>query len=444
MKIAHLIAVVDPSGRRLLVDRNTGALPEIRAPAVASGEVAEFIALVQRQLRLPVYMLRCLRRHTDPRGRDTRSQIHLLEAAGPLERASRAYRIIDRADITPFAVSPRGELFDLGHAMRPRAGNRPWWKAGFAAAAVRWLEQTADRLGAGRVLRVEQLRSWEIAWLARVTAERATWYFKCSPAPLNVEADVIDLLMRIAPDHVPHLVARYRAGSGFLMDAYSEPTLEARRAPSAWIEAAAQFGRLQLDASGAVDRFIARGIPPLDLTDIEADIGALRDEPMRVTRTLAGLSDHHLQRLHHAWPRLSGLIAELNVANLPVSIDHGDLWAPNILSGKNNARFLDWSDATIGCPFFSTLPLLMAEGIAVPMSRDPRLRNHMRDAYLEPWQQRLGRGVALQAWKMAQPIAALHMASIYLRRILPLVDTELEIYRTLGWFVRLALRQRMF
>jgi len=444
VKITHLIAVVDASGRRLLVDRNTGALPEIRAPAVTSGEVAGFVALVRQQLGLPVYVLRCLQRRTDPRTRETRSQIHLLEAVGPLENASRAYRIVDRASIKPFAISPRGELFDLSRAMRPRLGDRRWWKAGFAAAAVRWLEQTASRLGVGRVLRVEQLRSWEIAWLARVTAQRATWYFKCSPAPLDVEADVIDLLMRIAPDRVPHLVARYRAGSGFLMQAYSEPTLTARRAPSAWIESAAQFGRLQLDASGAVDRFIARGIPKFDLADLEVDIHALLDEPMSATPALAGLSDHHLQRLHNAWPRLSGVIAELHAANLPLSIDHGDLWAPNILFGNDSARFLDWSDATIGCPFFSTLPLLMAEDIAGPMSRDPRLRSHMRDAYLEPWQQRLGRATALQAWKMAQPLGALHLVSIYLRRILPLVDTELHIYRTLGWFVRLALRQRMF
>jgi fructosamine-3-kinase len=439
-KIAHIVAVVDASGDRLLVDRSSGALPEVRAPPVVSGDVGEFCRSVHRHLGMPVYALRCLRNEIDPGTGAPRHQVHLVESACPLDAASRSWRAVDCAQIKPFAIPPHGGIFDPVQAMQWRAGDRPWWQAGFAQASRGWLEETAPILGAGRILAVEHLRSWEIAWLVRVTTEHGAWYLKCSPAPLDIEADVIERLTQLQPKRVPRLVARYRAGSGFLMPAYPEPLLTACDEPAAWIASAAEYARLQVAAIDAAGDLVASGVPLRTSADLQTGIGELFSNRMNSTRRLAGIRDDELGTLRNLLPRVTEMIRELDCFDLPLTIDHGDLWAPNILVGADGPRFLDWSDASISQPFFSMLPLLSAGGITAPLRHDPRLRTHMRQAYLQPWKQLLGKRSLMRAWKIARPLAALHLAADYLQRILPLVETEHQVYGTLAWFLRLALR----
>jgi len=440
--IRHIIVVVDASGGKTLIDRGSGALPEIRTPAVVSGNVAELCRSVHRQLGIPVYALRCLRNEIDPATDAPRHQVHLVESAGPLDAASTNWRAVDCSQIRPFAVPPDGSLFDLQHAMQPRPRDRPWWRAGFAQATRAWLEETISSLGAGRIRSVEPLRSWEIAWLARVTAEHGTWYLKCSPPPLNIEADVIGRLMLVQPDRVPHVAARYSAGSGFLMAAYSAPLLSSCDKPAAWVDAAAQFGRLQVAAIGAAQDFLDSGVPLRTSADLQAGISDLLGERIGSIQRLVGIEDDELDMLRDERPRFTDMIGELDRFKFPPSIDHGDLWAPNILVGAAGPRFLDWSDASVTQPLFSMLPLLSAGDITAPMRYDRHLRTHMRQAYLEPWKQLLGRRSLMRAWKIARPLAALHFATIYLDRILPLIETEHQVYDTLAWYLRLALRHR--
>lgn len=437
--IAHIV-VVDAAGDRVLVDRTSGALPTVRVPPVVSGDVRELCRTVQQLLGLPVYALRCLRNEIDPRTDTPRHQVYLLEAVRPLDAASAPWRAVESTQVKPFAIVPRDDVFDPVQAMRLRAGERPWWRPGFAQAALDWLKQRARTLGFGRVLAVEHLRCWEFSWLVRVATERDAWFLKCSPPPLDIEADVIERLAAIAPQRVPHMAARYRAGSGFLMAAYSDPLLTARNEPDDWLTTAAQYARLQIDAIGAREDFTARGVPLRTLPDLHTAISDLLGDGMNDMRRRAGLRDSELKALRDMQPRFGAMIEELDRFDIPLSIDHGDLWAPNVVMGPGGPRFLDWSDASVTHPFFSLLPLLSADGIAAPLRHDPNLRTRMRDAYLEPWQQLLGKRSLMRAWEIAQPLAGLHYAALYRQRILPLVDTESQVYGTLAWYLRLALR----
>jgi hypothetical protein len=437
--IAHVV-VVDAAGDRVLVDGKSGALPAVRVPPVVSGDVRELSRAVQQHLGLPVYALRCLRNEIDRRTGKPRHQVHLLEATRPLAAASPPWRAVECAQVKPFRIMPLGDIFDPMQAMRLRAGERPWWQPGFAQAALDWLKQRARTVGSGRVLAIEHLRCWEFSWLMRVATERDVWFLKCSPPPLDIEADVIERLAVIAPQRVPRLTARYRAGSGFLMAAYSEPLLSAGNEPDAWVTAAAQYARLQVDAIAARKDLVARGVPLRALPDLHAAVAELLGDQTSDIRRRAGLRDNDLRTLRDMRPRFRAMIEELDRLDIPLSIDHGDLWAPNVIMGRNGPRFLDWSDASITHPFFSMLPLLSADDISVPLRRDPNLRTRMRDAYLPPWQQLLGKSSLARAWKIAQPLAALHYAAHYMQTILPLVDTDTRTYGTLGWFLRLALR----
>jgi len=440
--IAHILVVVDASGDRLLVDRASGMLPVVRAPPVSSGEVAELNRSAHQLLGNPVFALRCLQNDINPTTRKPRHQVHLLESVRPLEAASSSWRAVDCEQIKPFSITPHAAIFDPVQAMQRHAARRPWWQPGFAQASLGWLEQTAPAIGAGRVTAVEQLRCWEFAWLVRVTTEQGSWYLKCSPPPLDIEADIVERLAEIRPQNVPHLAARYRAGSGFLMPAYSGPLLSACDRPAAWIDTAAEFARLQVSAIDATSDLVARGVPRRTSADLHAGIAELFGGQMNDMQRRAGIRDNEIETLRDALPRFSEMIGELDRLGVPLSIDHGDLWAPNVIIGAGGPRFLDWSDASIGHPFFSMLPLLTADAITAPLERDPRLRTRMRQAYLEPWQRLLGTNSLLRAWKLARPLAALQLAASYCQRILPLVDTEHQVYRTLGWFLRLAIRYR--
>src|ERR1044071_9565887 len=99
--------------------------------------------------------------------------------------------------------------------------------------------------------------------------------------------------------------------------------------------------------------------------------------------------------------RFAAQCEQLAAYKLPATLTHEEVHENNVLLGDGRYVFTDWSDCSVGHPFFTMLVTLRAAAHWLHLDESgPELR-HMRDAYLEPWTRFAPRDELLQALALA-------------------------------------------
>ena len=113
--------------------------------------------------------------------------------------------------------------------------------------------------------------------------------------------------------------------------------------------------------------------------------GLLGDPEVLLVGQPAGLTHDQLRDLHALEDRYVGWCARLDAADIPPSIEHGDLHDGNVFVTSSGHAIFDWGDACVTHPFAGLLVALNA--IAYRFHLEPGAAElvRLRDAYLEPW-----------------------------------------------------------
>lgn len=196
-------------------------------------------------------------------------------------------------------------------------------------------------------------------------------------------------------------VVAHDAARGWLL------TLDAGRSlddlgnpPERWDEILPRYAELQRGETERAPRHLAAGVPDLGLARLPDRFDALLAHALP-------LEPGEVEAARRLAPRLEALVAELAGAGVGDTVDHADLHHRSVFADGERLRILDWGDASISHPFFTTVVtfhwLREAER---PPGGD--WLDRLRDAYLEPWgpglepafalAQRLGRLARALAW----------------------------------------------
>ncbi len=292
----------------------------------------------------------------------------------------------------------------------------PWALSGWRERAQRWIDARLGLLGlsaAGDVCEVK-IRPWSAVLRAPTTSGDV--YFKANLPALANEPALTGLLARIDPGHVLPVLAEEPA-EGWMLQADGGPTMRSRLGGDddldRWERMLGRYADLQVRACGHVDGLLAAGAPDRR----PAELRGLFERLVEAERALPASSetfsaDEHA-RLRGLATRVAERSAELEGFGIPMSIDHSDLHAGNVLAPGDGFVFFDWHEAAVTHPFFSMVVAMrwLAHNHAVQpgSAEDARLR----DAYLEAW--------------------AGHGSPGALRRVLDLALRVGPLTRALGW-----------
>jgi hypothetical protein len=130
------------------------------------------------------------------------------------------------------------------------------------------------------------------------------------------------------------------------------------------------YAEVQIAAAPAVERMIEAGVPDVRLPAF--------------VRQVHSLAASHPELEPHV-PEVEALVAELQAAGIPESVQHDDLHDGQIFLRDGHYRILDWGDSCVSHPFHSLTVTLRAGArkLGLPPGSPELLR--MRDAYLEPF-----------------------------------------------------------
>jgi len=210
-----------------------------------------------------------------------------------------------------------------------------------------------------------------------------------------------------------------------------------------WMRAADACARIQTDWAGRTAELEALGCPRRSLAWLEAEIDPLvNDEAALRVGLPDGLGEGEMVELRRGAPALRSACRELAGYGLPITIEHGDLWAENVIVAPEMSVLIDWEDAALAHPFFSpSLLLLSLEYTDALADAAGEARARIREVYLTPW-----RATSLvrnwpptrleAAFGLAQRLAMLYYAVQFRRFTLPRIETSWEVRSFTPFFAR--------
>lgn len=345
------------------------------------------------------------------------------------------------SEITGLPERQRQVLADwFAWLKRPAPPNRAgWYQPGWHAEARAWAEAALREAGSTPLGPAEQLRSWQRSAILRLPTAGGWAYFKAVPPMFGHEPALTATLAATDPARFPRPLAADPGRGWLLMRELAGPGLHELREVERWEEALRNFAEVQIASVSQVERLKAIGVPERRLEDLAERAGPLlADTAATLPGEPAGLSDEQRAQLAELAPRLRAYCAELASYGIPPALEHGDFWAGQVVVGESGYGFLDWSDSSIAHPFFSLLLFLVEVEDYFP--KEPGVRDRLRDAYLEPWTIFAPHARLVEAFELAQPLAALHHALAYHQVVLPNMELRWEMELMLPFYLKMLLR----
>jgi hypothetical protein len=315
------------------------------------------------------------------------------------------------------------QWFTERHSQQRRM--QPWQLEGWYTTAVGWINETLSG-----VSNVEQYATWCASSLLRVEADEGRYYFKSAPHFFHSEPVVTAALAEHFPGAIPRPVAVDEERGWMLLEDFGD----------------ALVGEMEVEHwDGALDTMLTLQRASLPILDALLGSGCIDRRPMVLAKQIAHfaegrleeLSNHTIDDLRAAVPRLQELCFDVAESKIPNTLVHGDFHAENVVIKDGRHLIFDWTDACIAHPFVDLATFFHNFG---PASTDTDLRHRMRDKYLLGWSDLIPLDEAVRLFERAEPLTAMHHAITY-RRILDALDPSerVEFTSALSWWVDNAL-----
>jgi hypothetical protein len=240
------------------------------------------------------------------------------------------------------------------------------------------------------------------------------------------------------PDQFP-AVRDFHTGYDLLMAAYTGQSLTETPKLDVWQKALAQYAGLQAEFASRLGELRTLGVPERGLDWIAAHIDPLLDDDGLLRCGTRPLNEDEITHLRDLRPRLHQAFEALHTYNIPLSLEHGDLWTGQIIVRPDGGYvFTDWSDSTITHPLFS-LPFFLAE-VDNELPGVPDARERLRETYLTPWTTFEPMPRLLEAYAHVNLLSPLFTTLQYAFDILPRMEIRWEMENMLAYNLRLLLR----
>ncbi len=282
--------------------------------------------------------------------------------------------------------------------------------------AVRvWIDAEIKKLG----YRVRSLEQWNGrigGVLLRVDTDGPSFWFKAVSDFNAREIGVAKLLAAKHPSLFPTVVASQPAWGAFLLEHIEGRELYECDDITIWRESAALLAEMQLDWVGQADDLLTAGAADLRADAMIAKLpgflnhidDAMARQPKTPPNTLLR-SD--LDELEGALYSLCGEVQSLPFAD---GLANADFSPHNTLITSRGAVFIDWAEACV------SLPLIAGEYLwnrmVVESPERASWQETLRQAYLDRWIKRYGKGPIERAAELLPAFSILAVAMFYHER----------------------------
>jgi hypothetical protein len=263
------------------------------------------------------------------------------------------------------------------------------------AAIEDWIRIHVQTIGP-----LEKIHERPWATVFRVPLADRNVFFKACASVQRFEPRLTAQLYGRWPDLVAEVLGYDEGRAWLLLGDAGVPIREFGNPPEAWLAVLPLYAELQIGEASHAHDHLAHGVRDLRIASLPARYQDLLQHDL----PLAGVE---IDRLRAFAGRFDELCGELKSQGLGETIQHDDLHMVNLFKRGNRFRLLDWGDASISHPFASLVVTFRFLEEFNKLPPTDRWFARLRDAYLEPWGNRLQStfGLALRIGTFAHAFA---------------------------------------
>ena len=271
----------------------------------------------------------------------------------------------------------------------PQTIQLPWEQPDWLEQATAWINAQVAKAGWHTTGPVELVHQRPWSTFAKIPTDHGIAYFKAPSPMFKFEATLTEALARWRPDVTVPLLA-FDLDRGWLLSSDAGVTLRSlTQAPDQidhWLKLLPRYVEFQIEMADRVPELLALGLPDRRLAVLPHLYNQLLEDKENLLIGLeGGLTPEEYQRLLDLRPHYANQCAQLAAYGLPETLTHEEIHENNVLFRDGHYTFTDWSDCSVGHPFFSMLVTLRSIAHWLKLDEDGPDVRKVRDAYLEPW-----------------------------------------------------------
>jgi len=428
-------------GDALLVLRSPRGfrLPELRIPRgqrVAPNLNAE----AKRQWNLPTVCLMPLNVSCGDDGR----RYHAMEVCQPeaLSRIAPHFMPMSKvkensfADPQDYEATRQGMGLDKG--ILGKDGG-PFCGFGAFTRISAWVAEQLEPYGLRLDGTFRQMQATASFSLVRFQTNRDAVWFKATGKPNRREFPLTLELGAHFPSYVPVSLAARPEWNAWLAFEADGRDLWSSVGPGAWLQAADSLAGLQIASTSWLPQIRDAGAH-------DARLETLLNKTVPFFSAMEGIMEMQakpsprrlrVQEVRLVQQRVVEALLEMEVAEVPDTLNHLDLNPGNVFVGSCKSTFLDWAEATVGNPFFSSEYLRQHFLKAVCAGQE--LEESFVQSYLKRWNSILP-GKAIETMLRVVPLVAIYA---FAASALPWQDRNVYCRSDIAAYFR-SLVRRMF
>ena len=232
----------------------------------------------------------------------------------------------------------------------------------------------------------------------------AVW-FKAVGKPNLREFPITLKLAELLPRFMPEILGTKPEWNGWLSREVKGRNLGEAKDIALWEKAATDLAKLQIESISRSDSILVSGAHDLRTDKLLNSIdpflelvARLMEKQPKVPPPTLGRQELSLLKL-----RIEDSLTLLEDLRIPSTLGHLDLNPANVVVSDEGCILLDWAEAYVGTPFFSTEYLL--QHFRCEVGANTTLESQLVEAYKAPWRQLLSDDLIREALTLA-PLAA--------------------------------------
>lgn len=227
----------------------------------------------------------------------------------------------------------------------------PWAFPSWLNEAKTWIGEQVAANDWQLTGEIELVRKWCITCVMKTPTSAGDLYFKAVPPTFAREIAVTRLLSELHPGNIPTIVAADDTRRWLLLRDFGQSLLGDSQEAAHWEHALRDFAAIQVSMTHHIDALLARGALDYRLETLPEKLDALLADDT-ILKPDRFITADEIERVRRLAPRIKSLIQELADCNLPPTVVHSDFHLWNIAVQGERTIFFDWTDASVGHPFF--------------------------------------------------------------------------------------------
>jgi hypothetical protein len=382
----HVIAF-SPNGSEILVVPSGDRL---RLPTVEIRWCERFgeslTAAMQRQWHCCVV---CLFTPDIESGQDCGYHHHVVECCGDGGTISPDTRWIPVLSLKPSSFANTEDYLAVRHSLdecnarTPGNGLRPFARPGWFPQLRAWVSLIITPLGLDLTGTFRQFNASPSFSLIRFETSGTAVWFKAVGEPNRHEFEITSRLAQRFADFVAPLLAKRADWHGWLSQEISGQNLGETLALEPWRSAATSLARLQVASIGKGIELLEAGARDLRGQMLGEFVAPFFETMSAVMERQTKFPPAVLPASELYWLRneIQKSLVTLGALGIPDTLGSSDLNPGNVIVHAGQGRFLDWSEAHVGNPFFSFAYLLEHFRRSMPGADEAELVA----SYIRPW-----------------------------------------------------------